>query len=216
MRNILIMQTAKSSGGFTLIEMMVAIIIMSIGLLGVAGLQAISSKYKMNTWARANVSGLVSDIGERIRINTDDAGTNVLHGGVTTPSAYELDEDWGAQQSDTLVIAKDCTTSTCTPSERATYDMLAWRRQVRALLPQGAAWLEGDKGVGFDVTLMWFDKEFTDKQGSVDAEDSANARTLEKSPVCKGTESGFAQQSCCPEDADVPAGVRCARYRFVP
>lgn len=82
------MQTAKSSGGFTLIEMMVAIIIMSIGLLGVAGLQVISSKYKMNTWARANVSGLVSDIGERIRINTDVAGTNVLHGGVKIGRAH--------------------------------------------------------------------------------------------------------------------------------
>ena len=71
-------------------------------------------------------------------------------------------------------------------------------------------------GRNAEEARRWFDKEFTDKQGSVDAEDSANARTLEKSPVCKGTESGFAQQSCCPEDADVPAGVRCARYRFVP
>lgn len=200
---------------------MVAIVIMSIGLLGVAGLQVISAKYKINTWARANVSGLVSDIGERIRVNSDVAGTNVMQGGVTMPSEYRLDKDstthtWDDQQADTLAIAKDCTTTACTSSERATYDMLAWRRQARTLLPQGATWLEGDKGVGFDVTLMWLDKEFTDKAGSVDANDATQSRTLVKSPICDGTETGFAQQSCCPADAAAPEGVRCARYRFVP
>ena len=203
--------------------MMVAIIIMSIGLLGVAGLQVISSKYKINTWARANISGLVSDIGERIRVNSDVAGTNVMQGGVTMPSEYVLDKNstvhtWADQQAATLAITKDCASTACTPSERATYDLLAWRKQARALLPQGATWLEGDKGVGFDVTLMWFDKEFTDRAGSVDATDTAAeaVRTLQTSRVCDGTESGFAQQSCCPAEAAAPAGVRCARYRFVP
>ncbi len=215
------MQSARKIDGFTLIEMMVAIIVMSIGLLGVAGLQVISSKYKINTWARSNVSGLVSDIGERIRVNTDAAGTNVMQGGVTMPSEYKLDKNssvhtWAGQQADALAITKDCTTTACTASERATYDLLAWRRQARAQLPQGAAWLEGDKGAGFDVTLMWFDKEFTDKVGSVDANDATNVRSLQKSRVCDGTEQGFAQQSCCPADADAPEGVRCARYRFVP
>ena len=207
--------------GFTLIEMMVAIIIMSIGMLGVAGLQVVSSKYKINTWARSNVSGLISDIGERIRVNSNVAGTNVMHGGITTPSEYRLDQassvhTWAAQQSDDLLVAKDCATTVCTASERATYDLLMWRRQARALLPQGAVWLEGDKGVGFDVTLLWFDKEFTDKQGSTDATNTSDVRTLQKSPICDGTEEGFAQQSCCPQGADVPEGVRCTRYRFVP
>lgn len=221
MRELLKMRTYKSVRGFTLVEMMVAIVVMSIGLLGVAGLQVVSAKYKINTWARANISGLVSDIGERIRVNSDVAGTNVMQGGVTALSEYRLDKDsavhtWDDQQADGLTITKDCTATACTASERATYDLLAWRRQARALLPQGAAWLEGDKGAGFDVTLLWFDKEFTDKAGSADATDTANARTLVKAPVCDGTETGFAQQSCCPADANAPAGVRCARYRFVP
>ncbi len=215
------MNAHKSSSGFTLIEMMVAIVIMSIGLLGVAGLQVVSSKYKINSWARANISGLVSDISERIRVNSDAAGTNVLHGGVTTPSNYAINaastvHTWSDQQTDSLEISKDCGASSCSPSERATYDLLTWRRHVRALLPQGATWLEGDKGNGFDVTLLWFDKEFTDKQGSIDANDSSNQRALKKSPVCSGSESGFAQQSCCPEDAEAPEGVRCVRFRFIP
>lgn len=215
------MRPLKSISGFTLIEMMVAIIIMSIGLLGVAGLQVVSSKYKINTWARSNISGLVSDIGERIRVNSSVAGTNVQQGAIAEKSQYALNAGssgyaWDDQQSDALTITKNCSTTSCTASERATYDLLAWRQQARALLPQGAVWLEGDKGAGFDVTLMWFDKELTDKDGSTDANDTSNTRTLIKSPVCTGSETGFAQQACCPQDAAVPEGVRCARYRFVP
>lgn len=217
------MKYLKTQRGFTLIEMMVAIIVMSIGLLGVAGLQVISSKYKINTWARSNISTLVSDIGERIRVNSDVAGTNVMQGGVTMPSEYVMDKNttghtWADQQSATLAIPKDCRTTACTTGERAAYDLLEWRQQVRAGLPQGAVWLEGDKGVGFDVTLLWFDKDFTDKPGSTDATDASAAPVLQSSPVCTGTEAvdSMAPQSCCPNDVNAPAGVRCARYRFVP
>lgn len=222
MRQLLIaMKYQPNSRGFTLIEVMVALIVMSIGMLGVAGLQAVSSKYKINSWARSNVASLVSDIGERIRVNSDVAGTNVMQGGVTTASEYKLDADsagstWADQQADTLNITKDCETTACTTHERATYDMLTWRRLVRGALPQGAVWLEGDKGAGFDVTVMWFDKEFTDKAGTVDATDTSGDRTLQSAPKCDGTQEGIAQQSCCPNDAAAPAGVRCARYRFIP
>lgn len=202
--------------GFTLIEMMVAIVIMSIGLLGVAGLQVVSSKYKINSWARSSVATLVADIGERIRVNSDVAGTNTMHGGVTTTSSYLVDSTWDTQQSADLTISTDCATSVCTPAQRATYDLLAWRQLARSALPQGAVWLEGDKSAGFDVTLMWFDKEFTDTAGSVDQTDTANTRTLQSSATCTATQTGMAQQSCCPSAAAVPAGVRCARYRFVP
>ena len=75
-------------------------------------------------------------------------------------------------------------------------------------MPQGAALVSGDLAHGFKVTMMWLDKEMTDG-------DKDNP-TLKKSPVCDGSETGMAQQSCCPADADAPAGVRCARFSFVP
>ena len=88
--------------------MMVAIIIMSIGLLGVAGLQVVSSKYKINTWARSNISGLVSDIGERIRVNSSVAGTNVQQGSIPEKSQYAVNAGtsgytWNDQQSNAPV-----------------------------------------------------------------------------------------------------------------
>ena len=85
---------------------------------------------------------------------------------------------------------------------------MPWMRRVREGMPQGAALVSGDLAHGFKVTMMWLDKEMTDG-------DKDNP-TLKKSPVCDGSETGMAQQSCCPADADAPAGVRCARFSFVP
>lgn len=195
--------------GVTLIEMMVAILVLSIGMLGIAGLQAATSKYKINTWARSSSSMLLSDLSERVRVNADAAGTSFAAEGVTTTSSYVITDDWATQQASSLTLSKNCETSTCTVIERATYDLVVWRQRVRDSLPQGAAFIEGDRRNGMLVTMMWFDKEQVDNPGAANA-------ALVAARVCDGSEAGIAQQTCCPADAAAPAGVRCARFSFVP
>ncbi|WP_010101038.1 type IV pilus modification protein PilV [Verminephrobacter aporrectodeae] len=195
--------------GVTLIEMMVAVLVMSIGLLGIAGLQAASSKYKINTWARLSTSTLLSDLSERIRINPDVAGTSFAAAGVSSASAYVIDDDWKTQQSATLVVTKNCETTVCTASERATFDLLVWRQRVRESMPQGAAQITGDRRNGLTVTMMWFDKEQLGPASGV--------LVLAAAHTCvAATDKGMAQQTCCPAAAAVPVGVRCARFSFIP
>ena len=191
--------------GLTLVEMLVAILVLSVGLLGIAGLQAATSKYKINTWVRSASAALISDFSERVRINPEVAGTSFASSGVVSSSAYALGSTWTTQQADNLAITKDCETSVCTPSERAEFDLLVWRQLVRAKMPQGAAHIEGNLRNGFLVTMMWLDKENIDKD-----------KVLQAAPVCSGNETGMAQQSCCPQAVSVPDGVRCARFSFVP
>jgi type IV pilus assembly protein PilV len=200
-----IMAVRHDVRGVTLVEMMVAVLVLSIGLLGIAGLQAATSKYKINTWARSSSSALLSDFSERVRINPGVAGTSFASAGVESVSAYALNQTWAIQQSDALTIAKNCETTACSTAERATFDLLTWRQLLRTKMPQGAAHIEGNSRNGFLVTMMWFDKENVDKDG-----------VLQTAPVCAGNESGMAQQSCCPNTASAPAGVRCARFSFVP
>ena len=198
--------------GAGLIEGLVAIVVLSIGLLGIAGLQAATTKYKINTWSRSAASQLVSDLSERIRINPDEAGSNFTTG-VTAASSYALDSTLAAQKGDPPTVDKDCSKAgiACTTAERATYDMAIWRQRVRAGMPQGAANVAGDKRDGFQVTLMWMDTEATDKGKSSDS-------VLVKPAVCDGTEKGMAQQTCCPAAASVAnvVGLRCARFSFIP
>ena len=197
------------SKGVTLIEMMVAILVLSIGMLGIAGLQAATSKYKINTWARSSASTLLSELSERVRINPDAAGTSFAGEGVITTSEYVVSDTWSTQQSAALTISKNCESVVCTASERATYDLLIWRQHVRDSMPQGASMVSGNRRNGINVTMMWFDKDQVDDPNNTSA-------ALVAARVCDGTEAGMAQQTCCPAEASVPDGVRCARFSFVP
>ena len=197
--------------GVTLIEMMVAVLVLSVGLLGIAGLQAATAKYKINTWSRSQASVLLSDLAERVRINPGAAGTSF--GGNDETSLYVLGDNWSTQQAADLSADPNpnCETAACTSTQRATFDLLMWRKRVREGMPQGAALVSGNRAEGIDVTMMWFDKEMLDQTTNTGA-----TPTLVKAPVCAGTETGMAQQSCCPADAAAPEGVRCARFSFVP
>ncbi|MCB4785482.1 MULTISPECIES: type IV pilus modification protein PilV [Delftia] len=204
----------KSSKGLTLIEMMVALVVLSIGLLGVAGLQASTTKYRINTMARASMTGLVFDLSERIRVNADSAGPSFLQPGTESlKSLYVIGSDWSTQQTESLTPTKDCAANTCNTAERADYDVKTWRQKVRDSVPQGSAMLSGNKRDGVLLTLMWFDKELTDR---TTASDGSVAIALKKAPVCNADQTGMSQQTCCPEEAKVPEGVRCSRFSFVP
>lgn len=195
-----------SQKGVTLVEVLVSVLVLSIGLLGVAGLQAGVAKYKINSMSRASIATLYSDLADRVRMNSDVAGNNVITGILST-SEYSLAETWANQQTATLALpSPNCDTATCTPSQRATFDLLQWRQNVRANLPQGAALVSGNRGSGVAVTLMWFDKEFRD----------GTTRDLISAPTCSGTELNLAAQQCCPTAASAAPGVRCTRFTFIP
>lgn len=195
--------------GASLIEVLVSVVILSIALLGAAGIQAGVAKYKINTWARGAISTLYSDFSDRIRMNSDVAGSNFVTG-VNASSQYVLTDNWETQQADALTTpTPNCFSATCSTTERAAFDMVVWRQRVRAELPQGAALVSGDRKDGINLTLMWFDKEHNDKGNSDDTE-------LVTSKICDGTETGMARQNCCPSEAEVPAGVRCAQFSFLP
>lgn len=201
--------------GMTLIEVLVSMLLLAIGMLGIAGLQAATSKYRVNTAARSEIAVLLTDFADKVRANPDAAGNNFVTGFASTPE-YALASDWDTQKANALTISKNCLSTVCSSSERATYDMLSWRTKVRASAPQGASWVTGNRSDGFNVTLMWFDKEFTDKRQTTNDGTTANAVALDKSKTCIGTETGLLKQNCCPADAKVPDGVRCTTLSFIP
>jgi type IV pilus assembly protein PilV len=62
----------KEQRGFTMIEVLVAMIILAIGLLGVAGIQALSLKQTSNSSIRSMVTMHAYDLSERMRADIDD------------------------------------------------------------------------------------------------------------------------------------------------
>lgn len=96
--------------GFTLIEMLVAVVILSIGLLGLAGLQARSLQFNSSSAQRSQATILAYDMIDRMRANKDQA----------VAGAYDLDLATGP--SGTI----NCETGTCVTADLANYDRNQW------------------------------------------------------------------------------------------
>lgn len=84
--------TIRSQRGVTLIEVLVTVIILSIGLLGIAGLQSRLQQSEMEAYQRSQALLLLNDMASRIASNRNNAATYVtgaaspLGVGMTCPS----------------------------------------------------------------------------------------------------------------------------------
>ncbi|TCK19144.1 type IV pilus assembly protein PilV [Thiogranum longum] len=141
--------------GFTMIEVLVTVIILSIGLLGLAGLQATSLRNNQSAFIRSQATILAYDIADRMRANAAGAANG----------DYQFDTGSGAPGS-----VANCSTSTgCTSAEMAQNDLNEWFDSVTNLLPDGTGGIcidsdpdtAGCDGVGtqFVVTITWTEVE---------------------------------------------------------
>ncbi|ARN72840.1 type IV pilus modification protein PilV [Oceanicoccus sagamiensis] len=96
-----------NTAGFTLIEVVITLFIMTVGLLGLAGLQAQAIKASLDTAQRSQTAWLVSEVAERIRANPD-ASVSDYTATLTTTACLKPD--------------KQCNTD-CTPAQMAAYDL---------------------------------------------------------------------------------------------
>jgi type IV pilus assembly protein PilV len=108
-------------GGFSLIEMMVALLVLSVGMLGVASLFATSLNSGSSAIARMQAVSLANDLADRIRANP------------TAGAAYQ-----GAAAN------KNCVGGaigavTCIPADMAANDLYVWNQQIAAAWPGGSA-----------------------------------------------------------------------------
>ena len=107
--------------GFTLLEVLIAVLVLSIGLLGLASLQATNLRLNQQALMRSQEAHLAYDMIDRMRANMP--GVNA--------SAYDLP---------TLPTSADtnCTSNTgCTPAAMAAQDYFEWNAAVTATLPDG-------------------------------------------------------------------------------
>ena len=190
----------QRESGTTLIEALVAMLVLSIGLLGIAGLAAASLRNSQGAWARAAVASGLSDFADRVRANP-----------TANETAYRFAaNDYAAQREalldEEVVIAKDCLAEVCTPTQLATYHLTDWRLAMNRSMPGAAVWVTGERDKGYQATVMWFDKTFVDDDGV----------TPSASATCNGAEDGIAARTCCPDAANAVDGVRCTNMTIVP
>lgn len=197
----------RHQSGVTLVEVLVSMVIMALGLVSLAALQNFTLRYQLGSVHRAQLSGLLADYAERVRSNLDQAPGELA--GAPEASPYYFSRDWAAQSDAPASAATNCSGgATCTAAQLAAHDMAEWRQRVRSELPRGSVLVTGDAVQGMTVSFMWADKEYVSS--------STAAGAKEQAKTCAASDTGLAEQTCCPADAKAPAGVRCATFSIVP
>ena len=128
-----------------MIEVLVTIVILSVGLLGLASLQANGLKSNHQAYMRSQATILAYDMSDRMRANM---------AGVNAGSYNNL-------SGDPSTTPPDCETNTCTPANMAAYDYAKWDADLANRLPLGQGSVAIAGGIA-TVTVMWDD----DREGT--------------------------------------------------
>jgi type IV pilus assembly protein PilV len=132
---------AHAQRGVTLIEVLVAFVIFSFGILGLVGFQSKLLVYNQSTLFRSQAAALTDDVIERMRL--DPVRAKSVTGPWNTPLAQDASE---------LVVVNP--------------DLSDWKAQVQALLPSGQASIVVKSSSEIVVTVQWLD-ERTSQQSNL-------------------------------------------------
>ena len=136
--------TMLKQRGFTLIEVMIALFVLSVGMLGTSAMLLQGQREAANTSSETLAIEIASNIAERMR-------ANIL--GVRA-GAYNIFTSAGAS---TFV---SCINSTgCTPSQKAEFDAYMANQEIKYLFPDSANGVASVEKIGtspvFEIQINW-------------------------------------------------------------
>ncbi|MFC5473526.1 type IV pilus modification protein PilV [Paraherbaspirillum soli] len=126
------------SGGFSMLEVLVTLVIILLGVLGMAGMQMLAINNTQIARTHSLAAILASSLTAEMQANQPYWSTSTTSGKVSGVSA----KDWtNTTLGDSTLngLSTDCTAGTCAAAEMAAYDLKAWGANVATLLPAGAA-----------------------------------------------------------------------------
>lgn len=127
----------RKQAGTSLIEVLVAVVILAIGLLGIAGIQLMSKQSTFDSAQRTTATMLANFIIERVRANP---GVLVNYAGdASTPAAAVGGGTLGATEP----VPNCSAAQPCTPLQLATHDLWEWEQLI-----DGAAEKSGTVNTG--------------------------------------------------------------------
>lgn len=127
---------AARQRGTTLIEVLIALLVLSVGLLGMAGLQMTSLKSNHSAYYRSQASLLAYDIADRMRANRKAA----------------LDGEY-----DLALSAQTCNPALAPSGSLAARDKAGWLNTLACHLSSDARAQISRNGKVFTITIQWND-----------------------------------------------------------
>ena len=148
--------------GFSLVEVLVALIIIGVGMLGIAKIQALSYASTGTAAQRSIAAILASSMSSAMRANraywqvqaATVPQTVTLTNGAFTPGPTDA----------LLTSATSCLGSSCTPQQLAAYDLHQWATALSTALPNSVATIScqppaaTNYPVGCNITVKWSER----------------------------------------------------------
>jgi type IV pilus assembly protein PilV len=138
------MRNHRKDRGFTLIEALVALVVLSIGMLGIAALCIEALRASRAALVRTEAVTLATDMADRIRANRS---AGAAYAGAAADAANVDCEAGGVG---------------CSPAELAAHDLFIWGEAIGAALPEGTGAVthvdvDPDDGTPavYEVTVTW-------------------------------------------------------------
>ncbi len=133
----------NKNAGFTLIEVLIAMLVLAVGLLGLAGLQATSLRNNQSAYNRSQATQLAYDLADRMRANFygKAAYTAILPSSATAK---------------TNCLPTTLPASGCSYTEMAENDLFEWNLAVTTTLPSGIGTLAVSANV-YTISITWDD-----------------------------------------------------------
>lgn len=120
-----------ASGGFSLIEVLVSVLILAAGIVGTAGMQLSATRTAQQSAFHTHALHLATEMADTIRAfqphAQDTAGTNPFVG-----IEYKSATDNAAEPP-----AKLCYLDDCNAQELAEFEIYDWKSRLKTMLPQG-------------------------------------------------------------------------------
>lgn len=198
--------------GITLIESLVALVVVALGILGIIGVQMRTLVDTTTTVRRAQAMRLIEDLSERMKVNPNS---------LQALSGYTSGYD---KKANTYTTSVDCSLNACTPANQAIYDLGQWKRTVEQTLPLGQASTflapsettdANRRQLGVMIAWRENEREINDTEDQDKFKDNIDASKFQKDDGHFFTGAGT--DNACPEGFTchlqyLPASARCAPY----
>lgn len=139
-----LMHRARSRG-FTLIEILVTLVILTIGLLGIAGLIAQGQRASFEAFQRQQALSLANDMAERIKANRPgvDSVATTYAAAMASPAGIGT---YFAQIAAATSALTGCTDPGCSAAATVQYDAALWDGLLSGLAAEGVSPLLHPRG----------------------------------------------------------------------
>lgn len=151
--------------GMTLMEVLISVVLLSIGILGIANMLMLSSKTNNSSYSKHEASMYVDNMFERMRANVQAVASG----------SYNVSNINSSGGPGTVAPpAVDCAAANCNATQLASYDTWYWLTREVAQLPNGSGSITTAPGATSNtrvvtVIVQWDDSIAQNEVGAASA-----------------------------------------------